>query len=223
MPRPKKTDQYISLVKELFAKKNNKTLSRTQENEYQVKLGKIWASFSQGQKKEVTAWIEDNLVIEKEQEKKEGIKHLIECNCSLPQFRNRPERVFHKFLVFSIIDENNRVIPKYVQCNNCGSIHKVVEIGKSEFTGRDESHALLTIEDIKLSIPSDIRDILDDYRLELPYWEEVAFIYENQRWGSTVILSSEEEEPGVKVTKTIKFIGPGSAKIETSTDQTIIS
>ena len=37
---------------------------------------------------------------------KEFIKHTIECNCVLPQYKNIVPIVFHKFIVFSIINED---------------------------------------------------------------------------------------------------------------------
>ena len=39
-----------------------------------------------------------------------GIKHLIECHCMLPQYRNKKDRQYHKFVVFSIIDNADCVI-----------------------------------------------------------------------------------------------------------------
>ena len=45
-----------------------------------------------------------------------GIKHLIECNCVLPQYQNTKKPIFHKFTVFSIIDEDNQIQDKNVIC-----------------------------------------------------------------------------------------------------------
>lgn len=221
MPRQKKVDRYISLAAELFAKRDAGTLPKGGENEYQVKLGKIWGTLTKPDKAKVEQWVNENLV-QQEEGMVRGVKHLIECNCSLPQYRNRPERVFHRFTVFSVVDENDQVQPKYVQCNNCGAIHKIVELGRSEFTGKDESHAILTIEDAKRSIPPDVREVLDDYKLELPYWEEASFICEHQRWGAHLVISSEENS-GEIITKILRFLGPGMVKIETLTDQASIS
>lgn len=221
MTKQKKTDRYIALAKELFDKKDAGKLPRGKEHGYQKKLGALWETLSKADKSIVEDWVSEYLV-QQDKFPRIGIKHLIECNCSLPQYRNRPRRVFHKFAVFSVIGEDSQVEIKHVQCNNCGAVHRVVEIGKSEFTGRDESHAISTIEDVKISIPEDIRDILDDYQSDLPSWEEVAFIYENERWGSHVVLSSEESH-GEMVTKILRFVAPGIVKIETLTDQVTIS
>ena len=35
-----------------------------------------------------------------------GIKHLIECHCSLIIFKNNDKQIYHKFPVYSIIDKN---------------------------------------------------------------------------------------------------------------------
>ena len=80
----------------------------------------------------------------------EGVRHLIECHCILPQFRNRQTPVYHKFIVFSTVDDD-KVNKKLVQCNNCGILHKVVDLCKSEIAhGMEEGASLRTIEDIRL-------------------------------------------------------------------------
>lgn len=145
---------------------------------------------------------------------KEGIKHLIECHCVLPQFRDRRDPVYHRFVVFSEIDDNDNVIVKYAQCNNCGVVHRVTDIAKSEIIlGKDESVSIVSIDDIKLSLPSNVVSVLESYAVDLPTWEEVAYVLENQRWGSIVILSSEEKLGKIEG-KCLRFLGPLSVKIE---------
>ena len=61
----------------------------------------------------------------------EGVRHLIECHCTLPQYRNANPPVYHKFVVFSVLDED-AIQKKLVQCNNCGIIHKVVDLCKKK-------------------------------------------------------------------------------------------
>jgi len=51
---------------------------------------------------------------------KEYIKHLVECKCSLPQFRERDIPVPHSFVVFSVVNEDGSIQPSYAECNNCG-------------------------------------------------------------------------------------------------------
>ena len=74
---------------------------------------------------------------------------MVECHCVLPQYRNRKEVVYHSFVVFSIIDEAGTVIPKHATCNNCGVIHNVRDICKSEIIPGREIGAVIEIDDIK--------------------------------------------------------------------------
>lgn len=148
--------------------------------------------------------------------------HLIQCRCMLPQFRNLPQPVFHKFSVFSIIN-NDEIQPKIVQCSNCGILHKVIEINKSEIiNGKENSHALLTIEDIKTSLPENINSILESYDLELYKWEEAKFVLDNKLWGKPITLIAEEHD-GMKQGKVLKILDQNNVKIEPFWAQTILS
>jgi hypothetical protein len=121
-----------------------------------------------------------------------GTKHTIECHCVLPQYRNRKDILYHKFVAFSIIDDSDTVLPKYAQCNNCGVVHKIYDICKSEIIqGKDEISTLCTIDDISLTIPEDIRNILESYQVDLPTWEQVQFTLQNKQWGEHIILRKE--------------------------------
>jgi len=153
---------------------------------------------------------------------KYGMRHLIECNCILPQFKNRKPVIWHKFQAFSIIDENNNVIPKFAQCNNCAIIHKITEIGVSEVTLKENLRSIRTIEEIKLGMQPDIAGLLEQYKMELPIWEEVEFILQNKRWGSTIILDSETENNQI-VGKALIFQGtPVLARIESFSRQDFV-
>lgn len=121
-----------------------------------------------------------------------GIKHLIQCHCILPQFRDQKDPIFHYFTVFSTVNENDNVELKYAQCNNCGIIHKITEIGKSEIiTGRENSKSIRTIDDICLSLPEKLVNLLKKYEIDLPTWEQCEFIYTNQIYDEHVILTRE--------------------------------
>lgn len=145
---------------------------------------------------------------------KRGYKHLIQCRCVLPQFKNRPDPPRHKFIVFSVIDENDKVELKYAQCNHCGLIHKVVDICKSEIqAGKESSSLILTIDDIKISLPADLVTILDKYNAELSTWEQARFILENKEWGNFLLLE-QEEESGVKQGKYLRIFGENFYKME---------
>ena len=145
---------------------------------------------------------------------KRGFRHLIECRCVLPQFKNRKDPLKHKFVVFSIVDENDVVEVKYSQCNNCGLIHKIVDICKSEIQpGKENSSSILTIDDIKLSLPRDLTYILEKYRLEVPSWEQARFIVENKRWGDFIILE-QEDDGDTKQGKYVRILGESFFKVE---------
>jgi hypothetical protein len=218
MAEKNKIDLYKSLILEVVEKRKISTLSKQEENFYIEKLEEICKTMSENELVVASEWYKNDLreFIPKENEKI-GIKHLVECHCTLPQYRNRKERIFHKFVVFSII-EKEKVLPKYAQCNNCGIIHYIKEIGKSEFIPKDSSTSISTIEDVKYSIPKDIREILDDHKLDLPGWEEVAFIYENKRWGSHIILSSDNTGETIN-TKTLKILDKDYVKVESIVNQ----
>ena len=84
-----------------------------------------------------------------------GIKHLVSCHCVLPQFRKMKNPIFHKFVVFSKL-ENDNVVPKIAKCNNCGVLHKVIDICKSEFIhGHEDSvRSIVQVDYIKLPLGS---------------------------------------------------------------------
>lgn len=121
-----------------------------------------------------------------------GIKHLIECHCTLPQYRNSKKTIYHKFVVFSIIDDSDTVIPKYSQCNNCDVVHKIFDICKSEIiSGRDEIKSILTKDEIKLMLPSDVAEVLESYNVDLATYEKVRFILDNKVWKDYAVLTRD--------------------------------
>ena len=142
------------------------------------------------------------------------MKHLIQCHCILPQFKNRKEPYFHKFAVFSIIDDGDTVIPKYVNCNNCGIMHKVYDICKSEIvTGKEDTRQEMKTNDFKLSLPSGVYDVLSEYGKEVPDFEHAQFIIDYEKWGTSIILSREQMEDSVQG-KMLKFISAEKFRIE---------
>jgi hypothetical protein len=144
----------------------------------------------------------------------DGIKHIIECHCVLPQYRHRDDPVYHKFIVFSVIDDSDTVVPKHSQCNNCGVVHKVIDLCRSEIlAGRDELKSVISIDDLKIMIPEDISRVLDIYDCDLATWENVLFILQNKKWGASVIVAKEELEDE-RHGKRLTFTGPGSTQIE---------
>jgi ribosomal protein L32 len=144
----------------------------------------------------------------------QGIKHLISCHCVLPQFRRSANPIFHKFVAFSVIDDHDLVIPKLVKCNNCGVVHRVIDICKSEFIhGREETNSIISEEDIKLMLPEKMVSILETYDVDLPTWEQAHFFIENKIWNSYLVLTVEridEKSEG----KLLRILGNSMYKIE---------
>lgn len=144
-----------------------------------------------------------------------GQKHLLQCRCVLQQYKNAVNPIKHQFMVFSVIDDDDNVIQKYAQCNNCGLVHKVVDICKSEIiSGKEQSNSIITIEEIKCSLPQNLVAILERNNADLSTYEYAQFILENKRWGEFVVLTSEEES-GVKQGKYVRVISETFFKVET--------
>lgn len=143
-----------------------------------------------------------------------GLKHLIECHCVLPQYRRQPNPPYHSFVVFSMIDDSETVIPKHASCNNCGVIHNVIDICKSEIQGGQEVGAVMTKQDCGLMLPSGVKQVLETYGCEVPDWEHALFILQNEKWDDFIIVHREETEGGDLTGKILKFIGPGNYRLE---------
>ena len=139
----------------------------------------------------------------------------MQCHCILPQYRDRKDPVFHQFVVFSIIDDSDTCIPKYVQCNNCSVVHKVVDICRSELVvGRDELATVTNIDDISLTMHADVRNILETYNADIATWEYAQFILHNELWGTHLVLTKDmidEDTQG----KILVFSGSNKFNIET--------
>ncbi len=143
-----------------------------------------------------------------------GTKHIIECHCILPQYRERKSPVYHKFVAFSEIDKSDTVIPSYVQCNNCGTVHRVYDICKSEIiAGKDESATVEKISDVSLSLPTSLKELFESYSLGLADYMLARHIIENKKWDSTIVLSKETE--GQATTgKILRFIDIDRFRVE---------
>lgn len=127
----------------------------------------------------------------------DGYKHLIECHCVLPQYRNIPNPVFHKFVVFSVVEDDGSVVPSLSRCENCGAVHKVIDICKSEImTAKEDSRSVLTKRDLSSSLPAQLVQLFEEYSLSTCDYEAAKFYIENEKWGATIILSKEKEDDG---------------------------
>jgi len=150
----------------------------------------------------------------------DGLRHLIECHCILPQFRNRKEPVYHKFVVFSITNDDV-FQQKLVQCNNCGIVHKVIDFCKSEIVhGIEENKSLRTIEDIKLGIPKTICEFLTQQNADLSIWEFVEFVLENNLEKDVVI--KKDDSGGITQVKILQIKQDGTFKVRNHTRQDIV-
>ena len=152
----------------------------------------------------------------------QGVKHLIQCHCILPQFRRLPEPVFHQFAVFSVL-ENEKVRPKLAQCGNCGVLHKVVDICVSEVaSGKDELSTLIGIEDISLSLPDKVCEILHRHECDLPTWEHAQFIFEEEVWNEKIKLTSDTTPDDNVIAKFLLIKSSEKFTITTESSQNFI-
>lgn len=143
------------------------------------------------------------------------VKHLVECKCILPQFRKMPIPPFHKFVVFSELEEKTGLVKvSFTQCPNCGAVHYITEVGHSKITSKDSLMSLPTIEDIKLELPDKLVGLLERHVCELPVWQEAKFILEHNLWGRTIILTREHEGDLV-MGKFVIVLGREIYKVET--------
>ena len=147
-----------------------------------------------------------------------GIKHLIECNCVLPQFRKQNKPPYHSFVVFSVVDASDVVEPKTVQCNNCGVVHRVIDFCKSEILTGKEDCSFVSIEDLKFMLPSQVKEILTTYNCDLPTFEEALFIIQNEQWNSFVVLERKDND-GDSEGKILRFKSHTKLMIEPFIDR----
>lgn len=130
----------------------------------------------------------------------EYVKHLVECHCSLKIFDNTQKTIYHKFPVFSIINKNDKVEEKYVMCNNCDIIHRVIDVCKSEIKwGKEAFKSLVcTKEDIKFNLlnndKQNIIDLLEMHNIDISEWEFIDYLLENNKEGQLVLNKEEIED-----------------------------
>ena len=144
-----------------------------------------------------------------------GIKHLIRCRCVMPQFKQLHEPPVHQFVVFSVIDDDDKLTVKFSQCNNCGVIHKITDVCKSELIqARESMGSLLTIDDVKVGLPQNLVVILEGNGADLPTWEAARFILENKQWGNYTVLNTDSDS-GIRQGKYLQIIGENLFKVNT--------
>lgn len=150
-----------------------------------------------------------------------GLKHLITCRCILPQFKHVSNPPNHQFVVFSAFDDDGTFRTRFAQCNNCGIIHKVIDVCRSEIVPREVMGALPTIDDIKVSMPSQLANLLESNNVDLATWEMVQFILENKQWGKFIVLQSDEED-GLRQGKYVRIMSETMFKVETFAREEVI-
>jgi len=132
-----------------------------------------------------------------------GQRHLIECHCVLPLYKKKKPVKYHKFAVYSKFDnKTGKVIPKYVNCNNCGITHLVNELCRSQIIiGKEDILSVRTIKDISVSLSPILNKILEDYNATVDVYEEVEEIIDLRKYPSNIIIKREiiEEEESIKL------------------------
>jgi hypothetical protein len=149
------------------------------------------------------------------QEKKivSGQKHLVQCRCFLPHLKNLQNPPNHSFVVFSLINDDESVVEKYSQCNNCGVIHRVYDLCKSEILSKEKNSSIITEKDIAMMIPSSLSELLLNYSCDISVWEQAHFIVSYQRWGESIVITKETSD-GVCNGKKLTIQGLQQMKIE---------
>lgn len=140
-------------------------------------------------------------------------KHLIRCRCILPTLKNRENPPLHEFVVFSVI-KNDKVVEDVAQCNNCGITHRIVDVCKSVIISNSENSAsTITIEDIKISLPENVSNIMEANNKELADYQHLKFLIDNNDVDGFILLSKELID-GKNQGKILKYKGAGRFAIE---------
>lgn len=153
---------------------------------------------------------------------KSFIKHLVECHCTLSIFKNKTSPIYHKIPVLSFLDEKDQVLEKYISCNNCGIIHRVHEISKSEIKwGQEDVKSLInSIDDIKFNLENQgyekLVNLLEQSNLEICDWELIEFLLEEEKEGNIILEKNESDNNIVLRILEIKSNGKFKLKKETS-------
>ena len=125
-------------------------------------------------------------------------------------------------MVFSVINDDDSVVVKYSQCNNCGLVHRVTDICTSEIiTGKEAMSSIISMDDVKASLPANLVNILERNNVDLATWEQAQFLLENKQWGAMVILA-QEEDAGVKQGKYVRIMSETFFKVESFTRDEVV-
>ena len=151
-----------------------------------------------------------------------GHKHLIECRCILPQFQKMKDPPLHKFVVFSVL-EDDEILPKLAQCNNCGIVHRVTDVCKSDIVvGKEHAGSIMTVSEVLSHLPEQLREQLEAQDADLATCEAARFIVDNEHWGDYVVLTSDKAD-NMRQGKYIRILGKTLYKIDSFTSDEVIS
>ena len=130
---------------------------------------------------------------------------------------------FHQFVVFSKLDvESDTIEPTFAECNNCGIVHKVIDMCKSEIiTGREDLRSQMSIDDFAVSLPASLFELLQSYSRDLPDFQHAEFIIDNNNWGSHIVLTKEDVDDYVQG-KLVKFISNDKFRVESYTLKSVV-
>ncbi len=151
-----------------------------------------------------------------------GHKHMIECHCILPIYKDTKPTIYHKFITYSKIDGGGKIIPKYVNCNSCGITHYVYEICKSDIkVGKEDIKSIRTIEDLSLGLPDKLVEILEKHDCAIEDYELVEDILDHEIFPAELIINREiiDEEHHIKL---LKMYSMKKFKIESEVIKTIV-
>ena len=126
------------------------------------------------------------------------IKHIIQCRCILPQFKNKKNVLFHKFIAFSVLKDDDTVEESFINCNNCGVVHRIIDLCKTEIQENSDDWQTIKKEDLKISIPSDVIGVLESYDCDLATYQHALWIIENRAWGSKIIIDKNDSEDRIE-------------------------
>lgn len=123
-----------------------------------------------------------------------GTKHLIQCHCVLPQYRKMSNPVFHKFVVYSKLNEEDQFEQRLARCNNCDAVHRIIDFCKSEIVTKiEDTDVIIDEEEIKLGLPEKVVKILEKNNSDLATYEAVDHIFEEEMWNSEVVISRQTQ------------------------------
>lgn len=113
----------------------------------------------------------------------------------LPQFRKMEDPIFHKFVVYSKFDENQKVKSRLARCNNCDAVHRIIDLCRSEIVTKiEDTDTIVDEEDIKLGLPDKVITILEKNNSDIATFEAVDHLIECESWGSEVVVSRQTVE-----------------------------